>query len=125
MIDSLLKSMQTLIDELKYAINQDIEDTKAARHEDLLKRNDKKHTIINEILEKKSELNLELGRLIQNGEDVNIYRSKVDELELNLKELYELNRKLATIVLPIRQMYKELLDELGSLNGGQFFDIKA
>ena len=37
----------------------------------------------------------------------------------------ELNKKLANIVLPIKQMYKELLDEISEQSGGQIFDIKA
>lgn len=125
MVDKIVDDMQNLIADLKQAINQDIEDIKASRHEELLKRNDLKQSIISQILDEKSKLNLELAKLIQQNFDVNIYRSKVDELELSLKELYELNKRLANIVLPIQLMYKDLLEELSTYNGGQFFDIKA
>lgn len=125
MVDKIVDDMQNLIDELKGAINQDIEDIKLSKHEELLKRNDRKHSIIDEIMKKKSELNIELSKLIQQNFDVNIYRAKVDELETNLRDLNELNKKLANIVLPIKQMYKELLEELSSFSGGRFFDIKA
>ncbi|MBL3519861.1 hypothetical protein ACNSOP_01940 [Aliarcobacter lanthieri] len=125
MVDKIVDDMQTLINELKNAINLDIEDIKASRHEELLQRNDQKHFIINNIMDKKSELNNELSKLIQQNIDVNIYRAKVDNLEENLKDLYELNKKLANIVLPIKQMYKDLLEDLSSYSGGQFFDIKA
>lgn len=125
MVDKIVDDMQNLIANLKQAINQDIEDIKASRHEELLKRNDLKQSIISQILDEKSKLNLELAKLIQQNFDVNIYRSKVDELELSLKELYELNKRLANIVLPIQLMYKDLLEELSTHNGGQFFDIKA
>ena len=63
--------------------------------------------------------------LIQEAKDVNIYRQSVDVLEVQLKELYELNKKLASIVLPVQQMYKELVSEIKAVNGGQLFDIKA
>lgn len=125
MVDKIVDSMQVLIAELKDAINQDIEDIKNARHEELLKRNDRKHAIIDSIIDEKSKLNAQLMSLIKQNLDVNIYRTKVDKLEEDLKDLYELNKKLANIVLPIRQMYKELLEEVDLLSGGQMFDIKA
>jgi len=125
MVDKIIDDMQNLISELKNAINLDIEDIKASRHEDLLKRNDKKNLILNDIMDKKNSLNTELSKLLQDNVDVNIYRAKVDELEDNLKDLYELNKKLANIVLPIHQMYKDLIDDLSAQGGGQVFDIKA
>ncbi len=125
MVDKIVDNMQQLILELKNAINQDIEDIKASKHEELFGRNDRKNSIINEIMNQKVELNKELSTLIQNNFDVNIYRDKVNELEEVLRTLYELNKKLANIVLPIKQMYKELLDEISEQSGGQIFDIKA
>lgn len=53
MVDKIVDDMQTLINELKNAINLDIEDIKASRHEELLQRNDQKHYIINNIMDKK------------------------------------------------------------------------
>lgn len=117
--------MSSLIVDLKDSINQDIEDIKAAKHEELLKRNDEKHLMIDEITNLKAQLNKELISKIQEGVDVNIYRQSVDLLEVELKDLYELNKKLASIVLPVQQMYKELVSEISVANGGQFFDIKA
>ena len=49
----------------------------------------------------------------------------MDSLEIELKELYELNKKLASIVLPVQQMYKDLVSEISAANGGNIFDIKA
>ena len=43
----------------------------------------------------------------------------------NQKELYELNKKLASIVLPVQRMYKDLVSEITEVKGGQLFDIKA
>jgi len=125
MIENTIKSMSDLIVKLKNSITQDIEDIKAAKHEELLKRNDEKHVMIEDITLLKSQLNEELMSKIQEGVDVNIYRKSVDALELDLRELYELNRKLASIVLPVQQMYKDLVSEISAANGGNFFDIKA
>ena len=125
MIENTIKDMSALIIKLKNSILQDIEDIKAAKHEELLKRNDEKHIMIEDITLLKAQLNKELMTKIQEGVDVNIYRESVDQLEIELKELYELNRRLASIVLPVQQMYKDLVSEISEANGGKFFDIKA
>lgn len=125
MVENIVEKMTSLVSELKESINQDIIDIKAAKHEELLKRNDRKHILIEEITNLKVQLNQELVKKIQEGVDVNIYRANVDFLEIQLKELYELNKKLASIVLPVQQMYKELVSEITAANGGRIFDIKA
>lgn len=125
MIENTIKNMSDLIIKLKSSIEQDIEDIKAAKHEELLKRNDEKHIMIDEITLLKTKLNEELMSKIQEGIDVNIYRQSVDLLELELKNLYELNKRLASIVLPVQQLYKDLVSEITAANGGKIFDIKA
>ncbi|MCB9097480.1 MAG: hypothetical protein H6630_07715 [Arcobacter sp.] len=125
MIENIIKNMSDDINKLKESIEQDILDIKEAKHEELLKRNDEKHFMIDEIMRLKADLNNELVKKIQAGEDVNIYRKSVDSLELNLKELYNLNKKLASLVLPVQQMYKELVEEISTAQGGNLFDIKA
>lgn len=125
MVENIVEKMTSLVNELKESINQDIIDIKAAKHEELLKRNDEKHHLIDEIMSLKAELNSELVKNIQAGVDVNIYRKSVDSLEQNLKELYNLNKKLASLVLPVQQMYKELVAEITTAQGGNLFDIKA
>ena len=125
MVVSIIDDMSNLVNKLKNSINQDILDIKEAKHEELLTRNDEKHYMIDEIMNLKKNLNEELMSMIQKGEDVNIHRESVDLLEIQLKELYELNKKLASIVLPVQQMYKDLVSQIASANGGNFFDIKA
>ncbi len=125
MIEDIIKNMSDSIIKLKNSIIQDIEDIKAAKHEQLLRRNDEKHILIDNITTLKAKLNVELIEKIKMGVNVNIYRKSVDVLERELKELYELNRKLASIVLPVQQMYKDLVSEITEANGGKFFDIKA
>ncbi|WP_368029703.1 hypothetical protein [Arcobacter sp. s6] len=125
MIENIVKDMTDLVDQLKSSINQDILDIKEAKHEELLKRNDQKHSMIDEIMVLKMQLNKELMALLQEGKDVNIYRQSVDTLEVDLKELYVLNKKLASIVLPVQKMYKDLVSEITAVKGGQLFDIKV
>ena len=74
MIESIVSNMSALIIKLKSSITQDIEDIKLAKHEELLKRNDEKHFMIEQITSLKAELNKELVAEIQKGVDVNIYR---------------------------------------------------
>ena len=62
---------------------------------------------------------------LKDGEDINDYRDIVDNLEYHLRELYELNGKLASIVLPVKQMYKEIIDDITVANGGTLFEVTA
>lgn len=125
MINEIIQRMSELVKNLQNSIELDIEDIKKAKHEALLSRNDEKHHMINEITELKAKLNQELVTKMQEGVDVNMYRENVDSLEEELKSLYELNKKLASIVLPVQQMYKELVEDITAVNGGNIFDIKA
>ena len=125
MIDETIQRMSELVKNLQTSIELDMQDVKDAKHEALLSRNDEKHYMINEITELKAKLNQELVEKMQEGVDVNIYRESVDALEIELKNLYDLNKKLASIVLPVQQMYKELVEEITVANGGNIFDVKA
>lgn len=125
MIETIVNKMLVTIMELKQAIKDDIEDIKLANHEKLLERNDRKQAYMDDIVNLKNELNHELVIAVKNGVDVNIYRNIVNNLEEELKELYTLNGKLASIVLPVKQMYKEIVDELTERSGGNIFEIKA
>lgn len=125
MIEATIEKMSMLVKDLQNAILLDIEDIKNAKHEELLKRNDEKHYMIEEITSLKANLNQELIAKMQEGVDVNIYRDSVDLLEDDLGELNNLNKRLASIVLPVQQMYKDLIQEISDSNGGQIFDLKA
>ena len=125
MIEKIINEMIVVIEKLKQAIRDDIEDIKLANHEKLLERNDLKQSYMDTIVSLKTQLNQELVSAMKSGVDVNIFRTKVDTLETRLRELYSLNGKLASIVLPVKQMYKEIVDELSAQTGGNIFDIKA
>ncbi|PKN14546.1 MAG: hypothetical protein CVU67_05080 [Deltaproteobacteria bacterium HGW-Deltaproteobacteria-24] len=125
MIEKTVNKMLTTIENLKQAIKDDIEDIKLANHEKLLERNEQKQAYMDDIVELKNELNQALVHAVKSGVDVNIYRNIVNHLEDELKELYALNGKLASIVLPVKQMYKEIVDELTERSGGNIFEIKA
>ncbi len=126
MINATVDEMKLEISKMKSAINEDIEDIKAANHDKLRDRNDLKQELMDNIVALKQKLNDELVVELQKGTDVNIFRTKVDSLEEDLRSLYELNGKLASIVLPIKQMYKEMVDDLTEHNGGgSLIDVKA
>jgi hypothetical protein len=125
MIETKVQTMINQAIDLKNAILIDIEDVKNAKHENLLERNDDKLELMQNISKAHEELNILLAQAIQNDVDVNIYRDIVNTLELHLKELYELNGKLASIVLPVKQMYKDIIDEISSANGGTLMEVNA
>jgi len=125
MIENRINTMLNIILEMKESILSDIEDIKKAKHENLLNRNDSKQKLIDDLASQKQLLNEELVELVQQGEDIETYKELIDSLEVELKELYALNYKLASIVLPIKEMYKEIVDEISENNGGKLFDIKV
>lgn len=125
MIKNITNEMSSLVFKMKELINSDIEDIKAARHEKLLDRNENKQEYMNQIIELRENLNEELVKKMQEGVDINIYRDDVDNLEKELMELHNLNAKLASIVLPIKQMYKEIVEELTTQSGGNIVEIKV
>lgn len=125
MIEQIVNSMLENTKKMQEIIMCDIEDVKKARHENLLERNDMKKDLMVLIASQKQELNMALASEYQKGIDINVYRETVNHLEQELYNLYELNSKLGSIVLPVRQMYKEIVDELTAQNGGNLYDIRA
>ncbi|MCJ8327046.1 MAG: hypothetical protein MJK08_08115 [Campylobacterales bacterium] len=125
MIENRINKMLEIIQNMKNSILDDIEDIKKAKHENLLNRNEYKQKLIDDLESEKELLNSDLVQVVQNGEDLNLYKDMIDNLENELKELYSLNHKLARIVLPIQEMYKDLVSEILESSGGKIIDIKV
>ncbi len=125
MIQNTISNMIKVVNELQQAILDDIEDVKHANHEKLLDRNDIKLEQMEQIAQYKEQLNSQLVQAVQGGEDVDIYRQDVDDLEVQLIELSKLNTKLAAIVLPVKEMYKDIINEITKANGGSLLEIRA
>lgn len=125
MIEDTIKQLKETTQKLYSAILEDIEDVKKAKHESLVSRNNIKIELMDELKDLKENLNTELASEYQNGKDISVYREAVDALELDLRQLYETNGKLASIVLPVKEMYKEIIEEITEKNGGRLIDVKA
>jgi type II secretory pathway component PulF len=125
MVKNQVAKMINMAVQLKEAISLDIEDVKNANHEKLLERNDFKLQLMQDINDAQNNLNQMLANDMANGVDVNIYRDDVDLLENHLRELYELNGKLASIVLPVREMYRQIIEEITAANGGSLIEVTA
>jgi hypothetical protein len=125
MIKSQVNRMINLAIALKSAIEEDIKDVRSANHEKLLERNDEKLELMLQIGESQKVLNQILVDAMNRGADINQFRDDVNLLEMHLRELYELNGKLASIVLPVKEMYKQIIDEITAQNGGTLFEVRA
>ena len=125
MVKDIIKQMVHTVSQLQKDLNDDIEDVKNANHEQLLDRNDVKLEKMDQIAHLKSELNSQLSLEIQDGIDVNIYRDDVDALEKQLLILSKLNTKLAAIVLPVQEMYREIIEDISKINGGTMLEVHA
>lgn len=124
MVNDLIAKITDATLKLQKAIKEDIEDVKNANHEKLLDRNEYKLNLIEEISTTQEKLSLALAKELENGIDIEIYKEKIDNLEDELRQLYELNAKLASIVLPVKQMYSEIIQEIEKYNGGNIVDIR-
>jgi hypothetical protein len=125
MIETTVEQLKSIVSELQNSIMLDIEDVKKARHESLVQRNNVKLDLMDNLSGLKQQLNEELSAEYEKGVDITIYKSSIDELESQLGELYRANGKLASIVLPVKEMYKEIIDELTIQNGGALVEVMA
>jgi len=125
MIDITVLELQSATAKLMEFISLDIEDVKKAKHESLIARNEQKLTMMETLSSLKKKLNEELSLEYKKGIDISIYKESIDDLEKNLRNLYELNGKLAAIVLPVKEMYKEIIDEITLRNGGSLIEVMA
>lgn len=125
MIDTTITTLKEITNKLKECIVLDIEDVKKANHESLVARNEIKIVLMDDLGSNKQKLNEELSSSYKSGEDISVYKQSVDELESELRELYTLNGKLASIVLPVKEMYKEIIEEITQKNGGSLVEVRA
>eukprot|EP01156_Anaeramoeba_ignava_P018274 Anaeramoba_ignava/a91245_13.p6 GENE.a91245_13~~a91245_13.p6 ORF type:complete len:126 (-),score=7.88 a91245_13:1790-2167(-) len=125
MILDTIEELKNITLELQASIKQDIEDVKAAKHEELLERNQVKLDSMEKLSSLKQQLNNELSKEFSEGKDVSLYKEPIDELERELRHLYYLNGKLGSIVLPVKEMYKEIIEEITAANGGRLVEVMA
>lgn len=125
MINTTVKQLKSIVNELHNSVLLDIEDVKKAKHESLVQRNNIKLELMDTLSQLKQKLNEELSSEYQKGVDITVYKNSIDELETQLAELYKVNGKLASIVLPVKEMYKEIIDELTAQNGGSLVEVMA
>ena len=125
MIDNTIVELKKITDELKKSIILDIEDVKKANHASLLERNNLKIDLMDKLTLGKQQLNQELSSLYKQGEDISVYKISVDELEIQLRDVYELNGKLGSLVLPVKEMYKDIIEKLTVKNGGSLVEVMA
>ena len=125
MIKTIVSNMIKAVQDLQHDLILDIEDVKQANHEQLLDRNDIKLVKMEDIASLKEQLNAALSDAIEDGIDVNIFRDDVNNLENELLNLSKLNTKLATIVLPVKEMYKDMISDIQRANGGSIIEVRA
>lgn len=125
MINNTISKMQEVIDSLLKCIEEDLQDIRSAKHESLMNRNAKKEKLMRELQETRASLAHLLQGAVKNGEDVEKYRVSINQVEENLKKLHKENSKLAAVVIPVKEMYQELMDEVKNSGQINIMDIKA
>ncbi len=125
MIENTVLQLKEITSQLNMAINDDIEDVKQANHESLINRNEIKLDLMDSLTVLKQSLNEELAQEYKAGVDISVYKNGIDELEIKLRDLYTANGKLASIVLPVKEMYREIIEDITKQNGGSILEVMA
>ncbi len=111
MITDKSKLLIESIDLLESIIKKDIEDLKSGNSDNLITRNEQKQTLVNKIQQTKHDLDNSLMALYNNGNDIEPYRSLIDNVEHKLHQLNKTNNELAYILLPLKDMYDNIIGD--------------
>ena len=68
---------------------------------------------MDELLTAKKAISSQLG----DSNELYAYADILNDLEKELQQLYTLNDSLASIVLPVNEIYKEILDDISNEQG--------
>lgn len=114
-LQSAIKNLETIIQ----LTQQDIEDTKAARHDALFERTKTKEEFILAFETKKSLIDNEIAKLIESNPNVeltdllsNEQHKMLEEFKTLLTELRSVNKRLARMVLAVSEFYNSMLSKL-------------
>jgi len=114
-LQSAIKNLETIIQ----LTQQDIEDTKAARHDALFERTKTKEEFILAFETKKSLIDNEIAKLIENNPNVELtdllsdeQHKMLEEFKTLLTELRSVNKRLARMVLAVSEFYNSMLSKL-------------
>jgi hypothetical protein len=125
MINKIVTKLMDITKEMNQLIQLDMQDVRKANHKNLVDRNSVKLELMDSLASYKQQLNKQLAIEYNNNVDISIYKQSIDTLETSLKELYYANGKLASIVLPVKEMYKDIIDEITKQNGGTLIEVMA
>lgn len=129
-INGAVKDIKTL-SEITY---KDIEDIKAAKHDELFKRNKIKEELISSFEKKKQLIDNEMLRLSKEHPDMkpsefldDEIKDLLTELQSSLLDLKKVNKRYARMVLAVSEFYNSLLDRLipKEMNGYEEINKKA
>ena len=107
------------IDNLIELTKKDIEDIKEANHELVFERTKIKNDLVKSFENKKSLLDNELIKLVNDSEDSDLEKilqkkekKLLNDMKLKLGKLKDLNKKYAKFVVIISEFYNTLLDKV-------------
>jgi len=109
-----INKMIALTKQLQEYVEQDIVDVKSANHNSLFERNAIKTIKMDELLTAKKAISSQLS---SDSNELYAYADILNDLEKELQQLYTLNDSLASIVLPVNEIYKEILDDISNEQG--------
>jgi hypothetical protein len=121
MLSQNISKMLTITKQLQGYVENDIADTKLANHDVLFSRNKTKILKMDELILVQNKIASE----VNDESELNEYKDILDEIENELQALHTLNETLASIVLPVNEIYKEILDDISNSNNGNLIEVNA
>ncbi len=119
MISRYLKNVIDSVVELIKLTEEDIEDIKNAKNEQIYKRTKIKNDIIAVFEDQKHLLDKELINLMSTSEDKELFeilndkqKQSLEELKTKLEELQDINKRYAKFVVVVNEFYSSLFDKI-------------
>ncbi len=119
MLEHYLTGALQDIETLRELTLQDISDIKEAKHESLFSRSKTKEEVVSSFETKKAIIDNEISKLVKVNQGASldaildeVSSTLLDRLRESLKNLKELNKRYARMVLAVSEFYNSLLDRL-------------
>jgi hypothetical protein len=111
MIEQNAQKIINQIDKVIILTKEDIYDLKHGDFNNIMKRNSEKQILVDNIKNMKKILDSDIITKAQNGANVEIYRSTINDVEKKLNNLNDVNGQLAQILLPLKDMYNSIIND--------------
>jgi cellulose biosynthesis protein BcsQ len=111
MIENDINNILVDIRSLVLLIDQDINDLKTGGSKEVLSRNKLKQELINNIINYKKNIDIQLKNEYKLFNNIDKYKDNINNIEIELSYLNQKNNELAYILLPLKDLYDNIIQD--------------